>query len=217
MLSFFIILHNVLKRKKMRRRIPDREDEYSGKTIITIPYKKIQKGITRKKKRSVFVRDLMMQEKCNLCKINHFKEEFVIEYGIPQIDVDEFLVTLTRLEERFVQNSENNTAFLKLNLIFLKLLQKYFSKKHKKNFINLPIIIEHFKVCVYKGLKNERLKIFRSMGKFIECGITPQFLIVDNADTNEYEYNHENIKSLHTLQRSQDIVLSQYLKLNKIM
>ena len=99
---------------------------------------------------------------------------------------------------------------------FLK-LQKYFIKRGVKNFINLPIVVDHFNKCVFQGLKYGRLKMFREMNKYVEAGSTPPFMFIRNADTDQLEFNHENIKSLYTLQRSQDIVLNQYLKLNKIM
>lgn len=192
------------------------EDECPSKTIITIPQRKIQRCYTKRTKKSVLVRELMNQVKCNICKIKMFKEEFEHEFNIPQVELDNFLVLLSRLEEKYVENTDDKSPFLKLNLSFLK-LNKYFLKKKMQNFLNLSVVIEHFDTCLFKGLKNGRIKTFKKLDEFINRSISPHFMFRRDPDADVVEYNHENIKSFYTLQRSQDIVLNQYLKLNKIM
>lgn len=184
--------------------------------FVTIPASKLQNFTKKVRKKDKFIKELIGQEKCNLCKIKMFQNFFIDNFDIPEVDMKEFLTELGILESRYIQNSESKSSFIQLNHHFLN-LNPYLVNNGYKKFIHLKIIKHHFDVCIFKGLKNGRIKRFNEYDDHIKMFLQPNFMYVRDPETNELGPNHETIKSVLNMQRGQEVVLNQYLKLNKIM
>jgi hypothetical protein len=188
---------------------------------IAIPVCKIIKISTKKKKKPILINSVINKEKCNICKLRDFKTTFAIEYKIPIININSFLNSLKKYERTFLQKSSanessNNPLFFKINLIFIKSLHSFFHRNKKSNFVNYDIIQYHFNNCLFKDIINSRIRNYNKIDQHVQIGLTPTFVYERNINTDNIQYNENNIKSLERLIKMQEMQLNQMKKLHNI-
>lgn len=182
---------------------------------IRIPIRKYTSIVKTKKKKGEFVKTLINQEKCNLCRLKFFANWFVEKFNIPDINLKEFLKVLNNNEHEYILNPNQNTSFFNVNYQYIFQLNSFFDKKKITNFVNIPIISRHFRMCIYNSLKNQRIQRFNEIDKHIKIGLTPDFMYTRDPDNNNLVFHYKNVKCLELLMKMKDMELNQYIKIKK--